>query len=94
MEGDFIESIDDEFAAVRTFRRFISPCASFRLHHKDRVFVVSGGGRLSGTLSFSWVWWRGCQQRNPPARVGGVLAGGARPQQGLGGQSSDLQACY
>ena len=48
MEGDFIESIDDAGRGARPVGDFISTlCFLFDLHHKDRVFVVSGGGRWS-----------------------------------------------
>ena len=48
MEGDFIESIDDAWPRCAPSATLSHLCFLFDLHHKDRVFVVSGGGRLGG----------------------------------------------
>ena len=55
MEGDFIESIDDAWPRCAPSATLSHLCFLFDLHHKDRVFVVSGGGRLVGHIDASEV---------------------------------------
>ena len=55
MEGDFIESIDDAWPRCAPSATLSHLCFLFDLHHKDRVFVVSGGGRLVGHVDASEV---------------------------------------
>ena len=58
MEGDFdfhTLSIDDAWPRCAPSATLSHLCFLFDLHHKDRVFVVSGGGRLVGHVDASEV---------------------------------------
>ena len=55
MEGDFTAAIDDAWPRCAPSATLSHLCFLFDLHHKDRVFVVSGGGRLVGHVDASEV---------------------------------------
>ena len=70
MEGDFTAAIDDAWPRCAPSATLSHLCFLFDLHHKDRVFVVSGGGRLVGHVDASevgkaWAEDATTRRRNP-----------------------------